>query len=195
MKKKALLLASLGVLACTVGVTTLAVGGANQLDRLQVKADDPIGPTEYSVTLDASDTANTTVEIPYESFGFHDCAICTTTARGNKLGVAGPNLEDPQFDRLRFREANFYELQLHDGSCALINAGANDFDRITGYKISFSGGSLFFRTGGEHHGGSSVTSGVKYDVSLTPDNWPAFALDEHSEDVVTITSLTIWYTC
>ena len=190
MKKKALLV-SMGVLACTVGVTAVAISGTNQLDTFQVKAN----PIEYSVTFDASDTVNTTVEIPYESYGFHDCAICTTTARGNKLGVAGPNLEDPQFDRLRFREANFYELQLHDGSCALINAGANDFDRITGYKISFSGGSLFFRIGFDPEGGSPVTSGVKYDVSLTPDDCPAFALDEHSEDNVIITSLTIWYSC
>ena len=44
MKKKALLLVSTGVLACTVGVTALAVGGANQLDAFAAKA----SPTEYS---------------------------------------------------------------------------------------------------------------------------------------------------
>ncbi|MBQ7250902.1 MAG: hypothetical protein IJS37_06135 [Bacilli bacterium] len=62
-------------------------------------------------------------------------------------------------------------------------------------SIFFSGGSLFFRTGFEHEGGSSVTSGLKYDVSLAPDDYPAFATEEYGEDNVTITSLTIWYTC
>ena len=191
MKKKLFLFTSIGALFL-VGVSAVAVSGVNQLDRLQVKAD-PIVPTEYSVTLDASDTANTTVDNPY---GHGRYAICTTTARGNKLGVAGPSVDIPQLDRLHFREANFYELHLHDGSSTLINAGANDFDHITGYKITFSGGSLFFRTGYGHEGGSPVTSGVKYDVSLTPDDdRPAFAMDEHSEDIVTISSLTIWYTC
>ena len=47
MKKKALLLASMVVLTCTVGVTALAVGGVNQLDISPVKAD----PAEYAITL------------------------------------------------------------------------------------------------------------------------------------------------
>ena len=191
MKKIAILLASMGTLFL-VGISVVTLSGINQLSNLQVKAD-PTDSTEYSVTFDASDTANTTVENPY---GHGRYAICTTTARGNKLGVAGPSVDVPQFDRLHFREANFRELHLHDGSSTLINAGANDFDHITGYKITFSGGSLFFRTGYGHEGGSPVTSGVKYDVSLTPDDdRPAFAMDEHSEDIVTISSLTIWYTC
>lgn len=186
MKKKALLLVSTGVLACTVGVTALVVGGANQLDTFAVKA----SPTEYSITFDASDES-TTVENPY---GHGNYAICKTTARGNKLGVAGFSLGSEWDDRLHFGEANFFELELHDNSCALINAGANDFDHITGYKISFSGGSLFFKKDYEEEG-SPVTSGIKYDVSLTPDDLPTFAMDEHAEDIVTISSITIWYSC
>lgn len=50
MKKKALLLASMGVLACTVGVTALVVGGANQLDTFAVKA----SPTGHSFTFNAA---------------------------------------------------------------------------------------------------------------------------------------------
>ena len=187
MKKKALLLASMGVLACTVGVTALVISGTNQLDAFAAKA----SPTEYSVTFDASDES-TTVENPY---GKGRYAICTTTARGNKLGVAGPSFDDPEYKRLHFREANFYQLHLHDHLSTLNNAGANDFDHITGYKVIFSGGSLLFRTGGGPYGGSPVTSGVKYDVSLTPDDSPTFAMEEFSEDNVTITSLTIWYSC
>ena len=50
MKKKAFLLASTGVLACTVGVTALAVGGPKQLDIFPVKAD----PIEHSFTFNAA---------------------------------------------------------------------------------------------------------------------------------------------
>lgn len=186
--KKTITIASLAVLASAAVLTTFALGGADKFGDVRANAD----TTDYSITFDASDTVNTTVENPY---GHGNYAICRTTASGNKLGVAGPSVGIPELDRLHFGEANFYELDLHDESCALINAGANDFDRITGYMVSFSGGSLFFRTGFGHEGGSPVTSGVKYDVSLTPDDYPAFAMDEHSEDTITVTSLTIWYSC
>lgn len=190
MKKKALLLVSMGVLACTVGVTALAVGGANQLDVFAVKAD----PTEYSVTFDGSES--TTVEIPP---GSDDYAICTTTARSNKVGVVGCHTYVPQLDHLYFcdKTNNFGALELADFSCVLLNVGARDFGNITGFKISFSGGSLLFRTGFDPEGVSSVTSGVKYDVSLTPDDYSAFEIDEFAEEEgdVIISSLTIWYSC
>ena len=182
------IIASLVALTSGAAIAAFALRGPDKLVDLRVNAD----TDDYSITFDASDTVNTTVENPY---GHGNYAICRTTARGNKLGVAGPSVGIPELDRLHFGEANFYELDLHDESNALINAGANDFDHITGYMITFSGGSLFFRTGLGHEGGSSVTSGVKYDVSLTPDDYPAFAMDEHSEDTITIDSLTIWYSC
>ena len=188
MKKKALFLASMGVLACTVGVTALVFGGANQLDILQVKAD----PVEYSVTFDGSES--TTVEIPP---GSDDYAICTTTARGNKVGVVGGRTYVPQLDHLHFRdETNYFgELQLGDFSCRLLNVGARDFANITGFKIFFSGGSLVLKKDLEMEG-SPVTSGVKYDMSLTPDDYPAFEMDEFAEEGdVIISSLTIWYSC
>ncbi len=186
--KKAIIASLLVALTSGAAITAFALRGPDKLVDLRVNAD----PVEYSITLDASDTANTTVENPYGNGRY---AICTTTARGNKVGVAGPSVDIPQLDRLHFREANFYELHLHDGTSTLINAGAYEFGHITGYMITFSGGSLFFRTGGGHKGGSSVTSGVKYDVSLGPDDQPTFARDDHSEDNITITSLTIWYSC
>ena len=193
MKKKALLLASMGVLACTVGVTALTVGGANQLDRLQVKAD-PIEPTEYSVTFDGSES--TTVETPPGSDGY---AICTTTARGNKVGVVGSLTYNPWFDHLYFRDEtnNFGALELGDFSCDLLNVGARDFGNITGFEISFSGGSLVLKKGFEMEG-SPVTSGVKYNMSLTPDDEPAFEVKEPAEEgsvTIIISSLTIWYSC
>ena len=158
-------------------------GGSPTSGKVQVKAE----PTEYSVTFDASDTVNTTVENPY---GYGKYAICTTTARGNKLGVAG----SAGNNELSFREANFRDLQLDDDTHALSDAGANDFDHITGYMISFSGGSLVFKKGSEFEG-SSVTSGVKYNVSLTPDDNPRFARGKFVQGIVAISSLTIWYSC
>lgn len=187
MKKKAILLASMGALVCTVGIAALAVGGAN--DAFTVKAD----PTKYSVTFDGSES--TTVETPP---GSDDYAICTTTARGNKVGVVGSRTYVPQLDHLHFRdETNFFgALELGDFSCRLLNVGARDFGNITGFEISFSGGSLVLRKGDEMEG-TSVTSGVKYDVSLTPDDHSAFEMDEHAVEVgdITISSLTIWYSC
>ena len=179
----------MGVLACTVGITALAIGGAN--DAFTVKAD----PTEYSVTFDENSSIETHP-------GSDDYAICTTTARGNKLGVAGRSYFYAPRDRLYFGETNFGELQLHDGSCALINAGANDFDHITGFQITFTGKlKLRYEVVNEEEETfeeveQDVESGVKYDVSLTPDDdRPAFVMDKHSEDNVTISSLTIWYSC
>ena len=187
MKKKALLLVSMGVLACTVGVTAVAISGANQLDSFAVKA----SPAEYSVTFDGSEF--TTVETDWD-----DYVICTTTARGNKVGVVGRYTYVPHLDHLYFcdKTNNFGALELADFSCVLLNAGARDFGNITGFEISFSGGSLVLKKDLEMEG-SPVTSGVKYDVSLTPDDYPSFERDEFAEEEgdVIISSLTIWYSC
>jgi len=185
MKKKALLFASIGALFL-VGVTAVAISGVNQLDRLKVKAE----PAEYSVTFDE----NSSIETPP---GSDDYAICTTTARGNKVGVVGSLTYVPQLDHLYFRDKtnNFGALELGDFSCRLLNVGARDFGNITGFKIYYEGGSLVLKKDLEMEG-SPVTSGVKYDVSLTPDDHPAFERDEYAEEGdVTISSLTIWYSC
>ena len=187
MKKS--IIASLAVLGCAAVVATLALDGAGKLGNVQVHAD----PVEYSVTFDGSES--TTVEIPP---GSDDYAICTTTARGNKVGVVGSRTYVPQLDHLHFRdETNYFgELQLGDFSLRLLNVGALDFGNITGFKIYFEGGSLVLKKGFVMEG-SPVTSGLKYDVSLTPDDHPAFERDEFAEEEgdVTISSLTIWYSC
>lgn len=128
MKKTAVLLASMGVLTCTVAVTALAFGGANQLDRLQVKADDPIGPTEHSVTFNES---NTTVEDLDGNYAFG-----TTTASGSKVGVVGWYNEDARFT---FKGVSFRNLRLCNYD--LLTEGedvAYPFSTITGFAISFS---------------------------------------------------------
>lgn len=181
MKKKALLLASMGALVCTVGVTALTVGGANHLDAFAVKAD----PTGYSITFDASDESTTV-----EAVG-GDYAIYTTTPRGAKVGVVGHNHdEDDGKSSFTFNGASFWLLYLFDYSSVLNGAGAYQFSTITGFAISFEEGGLVAFDGGDTRG-KLITSGEKYDVSVTPDGYPMF----YAGNSVTVSSLTIWYSC
>ena len=178
MKKKALLLASMGVLACTVGVTALAIGGANQLDIFAVKAD----PTEYSVTFNEN---NTTVEDLDGNY-----AIGTTTAAGSKVGVVGFNAG---FELFYFHTKAFTELHLADFTSTLVNAGAYEFHTITGFAISFSGGTVVFN-GGDTKIDSVVSEKEYKGLSIAPSDYPRFAKDG-LEGYVTVSSLTIWYSC
>lgn len=184
MKKKALLLASMGVLACTVGVTALVVGGANQLDTFAVKAN----PTEYSVTFDWSES--TTIETVDEHY-----AIGTTTAAGNKVGVVGWYNEEACFT---FNNVSFQSLMLNHYE-AFTEDDAYSFSTITGFAISFSAKEeeepvpvdVTLRYGEKmiYH----VDSGTPYKgLSITPHDEPEFM---SNLEPVTVTSLTIWYYC
>lgn len=183
MKKKALLLASMGALVCTVGITALAVGGANQLDAFPVKAD----PTGYSITFDASDELTTVEEVD------GDYAICTTTPRGAKVGVVGHNHdEDDGKSSFTFKGFSFWHLCLFDIGGALGKVGAYQFSTITGFAISFSGGlGVAYESAKTSLGGEVITSGKKYDVSIIPSDTPQF----YAGGSVTVSSLTIYYTC
>lgn len=183
MKKKALLLASMGVLACTVGVTALAVGGANQLDISPAKAN----PTEYNVTFGWEEP--TTVKDVNGNYAFS-----TTTAGGNKVGVVGHNMGEGN-ERFYFHKRLFTELYLYEFQSALANADAFEFSHITGFAISFTGESEVVFNGGfdEDEVFIPVESGVKYDVSLTSSDLAGFMTN--GEDIVQVTSLTIWYSC
>ena len=180
MKKKALLLASMGALVCTVGITALAVGGANQLDRLlQVKAD----PTGYSVTFNES---NTTVEAVGDHY-----AIYTTTPRGAKVGVVGSNEHKDDETSFTFNGKSFWHLYLFDNGGALGKVDAYQFSTITGFAISFEeGGLVAFESG--KTSGEVIASGTPHiEPSFTPDDYPMF----YAGNSVTISSLTIMYSC
>ena len=186
MKKKALLLVSMGVLASTVGVTALAVGGANQLDAFAVKAT----PTEYSVTFDESD--KTTVKAVDDLYD-----IGTITAAGSKVGIVGWDNSEAYFT---FKGVSFHHLMLSHYEVFGEDEDAYPFSTITGFEISFSSEegeepmpiSVDFSSMETmiHH----VESGTPYKgLSITPDDDPhLLAL---GESIVTITSLTIWYSC
>lgn len=178
MKKKALLFTSIGALVCTVGVTALAVGGANHLDAFPAKAN----PTEYSVTFNES---NTTVEGVDGNY-----AICTTTARGNKVGVVGYNNNDNDGGTFTFNGASFWRLLLFDYDDVLTGR-AFEFSHITGFAISFSGGlGVAFENGKTST--EVITSGQEYtELSFTPDDHPLF----YAGGSVTVSSLTIMYSC
>ena len=188
MKKKALLLASMAVLTCTVGVTALAFGGTNQLDRLQVKAD-PIEPTEYSVTFNESNTSCEVVEVYGDEFN----VFTTTTDNGNKVGMVGCYNDEASFT---FKGASFRDLQLFDYDDVL-DGRAYQFSTITGFAISYSSKEpeepvdMNFESMNVHY--YCVESGTEYKgLSITRDHAPMFTMMMGS---VTVTSLTIWYSC
>ncbi len=175
MKKIAILSVSMGALFL-VGISVVTLSGINQLDTFPVKAD----PTGYSVTFDAESTV--------EAVG-SNYAICETTENRNKVGVVGTNPSGDSY--LDFHGTHLDELYLNNIDEALENV-AFEFSHITGFAISFSSGQMKFES--DKTSISSVTSGTKYDVSLTPSERPAFA--RKRKDVsVTISSLTIWYSC
>lgn len=180
MKKKALLLVSMAVLTCTVGVTALALGGANQLDTFPVKAD----PTEYEITFDWSES--TTVEEVVDAEGDHNYAICRTTSRGAKVEVVGWYNEEACFT---FKGVSFRNLRL-SSTKALAEVGAYQFSQITGFAIFFSGGSVEFD--GDHTTIDSVESGKPYkELSIKPSDESGF----FTKDSVSVASITIWYSC
>ena len=191
MKKKALLLASIGVLACTVGVTALVVGGANHLDAFAVKAN----PTEYSVTFNESNTSSEVVDV----YGQEFIVFITATDNGNKVGMVGCYNEEASFT---FKGASFMELTLWNIEDVL-DGRAYEFSTITGFSISYSIKEpeepepepepviVNFESMDVHI--SRVESGKPYEVpSITPSKGPCFMIMEGN---VTITSLTIMYSC
>ncbi len=183
MKKT--IIASLAVLASAAVLTTFAlVGGAGKLGGVQVNAD-PV-QDNYSFTFNES---NTTVE---EVDG--DYAIYATTPRGAKVGVVGhnDNERDDGKSSFTFNGASFWHLCLFDNGGALGKVGANDFDLITGFAISFSGGlGVAYESSKTGLGGEIIPNGEKYDVSIRPSDTPQF----YAGGNVTVTSLTIWYSC
>ncbi len=179
MKKS--IIASLAVLASAAVVATFALGGAGKLGDVQVNAN----PTEYSVTFDWGDS--TTAEQPSGSPNY---VICTTTAAGSKVGVVGFNAGIECF---YFHTKIFTELHLADFTSTLVNAGAYEFSHITGFAISFSGGTVKFDGGDTKI--DSVTSEKEYKgLSIAPTGYPRFARGE-LEGIVYVDSLTIWYSC
>lgn len=162
----------MGVLACTVGITALTIGGAN--DAFTVKAD----PVEYSVTFDANSTVETVDDGVY--------AIYETTPRGAKVGVVGFDNSEAYFT---FKGASFMFLELY-GYNVLKGVGAFEFSTITGFAISFSGGSVLF-DGGVTRIDSVISKQEYKGLSITPRDYPEF-VTTHS---ITVSSLTIWYSC
>ena len=179
MKKT--VIAPLAVLACAAVVATFSLAGAGKLGGVQVNAD----PVEYSVTFDWGDS--TTAE---ELSGSSNYAICTTTAAGSKVGVVGFNAG---FELFYFHTKAFTELHLADFTSTLVNVGAYEFHTITGFAISFSGGTVKLNAGDTKI--DSVVSEKEYKgLSIAPSDYPRFAKDG-LEGIVYVESLTIWYTC
>ena len=167
-----------------VGISVVTLSGINQLDSFAVKA----SPAEYSVTFDGSES--TTIEAVDEQY-----AIGTTTTAGNKVGVVGFDNSEAYFT---FKGVSFAFLQLHHYE--MFTEDAYEFSAITGFAISFSGkeeggeplpSDIAFRYGVEtiYH----VESGHEYKgLSIKTNDYPEF---EAMGEGVTVTSLTIYYSC
>ena len=180
--KKAFMLVLGGASGCAVLAGALAFSGPIRFNSLQVNAD----PVEYSVTFGWEEP--TTVKDVGSNYVFS-----TTTTGGNKVGVVGHNDES---ERFYFHKRIFTELYLYEFQSALASADTYDFDLITGFAISFSGGSVVFQSGfDEDEMFFAVESEKEYkELSITPSSdLPGFMVD--GEDIVTVNSLTIWYSC
>jgi len=183
--KKNIIIASLAVLASAAVLTTFALGGAGKLGGVQVHAD----PVEYSVTFDESNTSSEVVDAYGEKF----IVFTTTTDNGNKVGVVGCYNDEASFT---FKGAPFAELSLWNIEDVL-EGRAYEFSTITGFAISYSSEepeepvAVNFESMDERI--YSVKSGEEYKVpSITPFEGPSFMI---MEGIVTITSLTIMYSC
>ena len=165
-----------GVSGCAVLAGALAFSGPIRFNNLQVHAN----PVEYSVTFDEDSTVKAVGD---------NYAIFTTTAGGNKVGVVGYNNSDARFT---FNGVSFKYLYLYDSNSLLRGAGAYEFSTITGFAISFSGGSTMTFDGGSTYI-DDVVSGHEYTgLSTIPDYFPSFKVMNGS---VTVSSLTIMYSC
>ena len=180
--KKTIIIASLAVLASAATLATFALAGAGKFGNVRVNADEP-EPTEYSITFSES---NTNVEAVGSNY-----AIYTTTPRGAKVGVVGSNNFDAS-SSFTFKGTHFRSLRLFDFDDSVLPERAYEFSHITGFAISFSGGlGVAYESSETNLGGEVITSGEKYDVSITPSDTPQF----YAGGSVTVTSLTIFYTC
>ena len=177
MKKKALLLASMGVLACTVGVTALAVSGTGKFGNVLVHAEpDPdTKPSEYSVTFNAGNTSPVGVGDTYTIFP-------TTTERGNTVGVSGH-----ENGVLNISFADRYLAEIHFYSDGYLPE-MFDFDHFTGVKVAFTGDVVFGSDNGEEY---SLESDVRFSRECVPTDSPRIT----SWGGADITSITVYYTC
>ena len=180
--KKTIIIASLAVLASAATLATFALAGAGKFGNVRVNADEP-EPTEYSITFSES---NTNVEAVGSNY-----AIYTTTPRGAKVGVVGSNNFDAS-SSFTFKGTHFRSLRLFDFDDSVLPERAYEFSHITGFAISFSGGlGVAFDEDGT---GKKIDSGKEYkglSITPNPDSCPMF----YAGGSVTVSSLTIWYSC
>ena len=180
MKKKSLFLDSMGMLACTVGVTALAVSGANQLDIFPVKAD----PKEYSVTFETEHIWYYGFVAAYTRTDLGNHVLITTEydwEGGNYTHLAGVDVGD---DYYSFKTIFLYDKWKDFPPDKL------EFNLITGIKAVFTGNLYFASNETEETG---LTNGTRYDCSLATSNQGKLYAKTDSEAY--ISSLTIYYSC
>lgn len=174
MKKKALLLASMGVLACTVGVTAVVISGAN--DTFAATA----SPTEYSVTFN-DDT-------PYQVVG-NNYVFYIETESGNKVGMVATQYVN--YNLITFHGMDFESLFFYDEGGSLTSVGAYGFSNITYFDVDYSGGLLWFLDDDS----VQTIDGGKQKTEQNPPINPYIEPEDFDGPKATISSITIWYSC
>ena len=179
MKKKTLVFTSIGALFLVV-VSAVAISGANQLDRLQVKAD----PTEYSVTFESEHIWYYGFKAAYTRTDLGNHVLITTEYDGegdNYTHLAGVDVGDDYY--------SFKTIFLYD-NWKDFPPDKLEFNLITGIKAVFTG-NLYFASNETEE--TKLTSGTRYDCSLaTSDQGKLYA---KADSEAYISSLTIYYSC
>ena len=186
MKKKFLLLTSLGLMSATA-LGVFAISRTKQIEPFQVRA----YPTEYSVTFDADASVEKIEEIDW--LNCNEYGICTNTPKRNKVGLIG---HDDSMNHIAFKGTSYWQILLYDYNNYLNTINAFSFSYITNLQVNFTGGELVceYKTA---FGSATekITSGEPLDMEFSSSEKPVLNRKDGSEEVVTISSITIWYSC
>ena len=168
----------MAVLACTVGVTALAVGGANQLDAFAATE----SPTEYSVTFGD----DTLYQVDGSNYVFYE-----ETESGNKVGFVATKYVVDNYNLITFHGMDFESLFFYDEGGSLTKAGAYGFSNITYFDVDYSGGLLWFLDDDS----AQTIDGGKQKTEQNPPINPYIEPEDFEGPKATISSITIWYSC
>lgn len=175
MKKKVLLLASIGVLACSIGATILTIGETNQFSNLQVKAE----RKEREVTFDGKSIEKETSK--YVVFS-------AETENGNKVGICGA-LDNS--GNLSFAERRFGAIYLYDHNKDF-SASTYEIGSFVAINASFGSGHLEYVS---EHDTESLSNGNRISCHGDPSDTPELSGFPYYEDTFVIWSITIYYSC
>ena len=120
--------------------------------------------------------------------------ICTNTPKGNKVGLIG---HDDSMNHIAFKGTSYWQILLYDYNNYLNTINAFGFSYITNLQVDFTGGELVCEYKAVFGGSATekIISGEPLDMEFSSSEKPVLNRKDGSEEVVTISSITIWYSC